>query len=229
MARRTNNKKKMKILFNKLNLIILIIMIYVFYQFYDWFTYSSLISLLKERRNPKITEIENKIEKKNDVINLLRIKNNNISILEYEKNLNKIIKFLPDKKTEIGYITDYKGANDSDAHFMFTQYVLSPYIIKLSSKKKFIIGNFSEKIVKDRIISKKEYVFCEENETTRNYNELVYYSQANKEIKKKFPKNKIIIYSPSLKRSGKKIKKYNCLNRKDFLIKKEFKILIFIN
>ena len=47
--------------------------------------------------------------------------------------------------------------------------------------------------------------------------------EINKEIKKKFPKNKIIIYSPSLKRSGKKIKKYNCLNRKDFLIKKEFK------
>ena len=80
-------------------------MIYVFYQFYDWFTYSSLISLLKERRKSKITEIENKIEKKNDVIKLLRIKNNNISILEYEKNLNKIIKFLPDKKTEfVGFL-----------------------------------------------------------------------------------------------------------------------------
>ena len=68
--------------------------------------------------------------------------------------------------------------------------------------------------------SKKEYIFCEENEVTRNFDEIVHYSKTNNEIKKKFPKNKIIIYSPSLKRSGKKLKKYDCVNGKDFLIKK---------
>ena len=209
----------MKTLFNKFNLTILIVTIYVFYQFYNWSKYSSLISLLKEERKSKITEIENKKEK-NDVIDIFRTKKNNISILKYEKNLKEIFEFLPDKNIEIGYITDYKGTNDSDVHFMFTQYVLSPYIIKLSSKKKFIIGNFSEKIVKDKILSKKEYIFCEENEVTRNFDEIVHYSKTNNEIKKKFPKNKIIIYSPSLKRSGKKLKKYDCENGKDFLIKK---------
>ena len=105
---------------------------------------------------------------------------------------------------------------------MLTQYSLSPYIIKLSSDKKYLIGNFSKEIIEDNIIENNKYIFCEEKERKRNFDEIINYTKTNNKIKNTWPKNKIMIYSPFLKRSGNKLKQYKCVKNKNFKIVKKF-------
>ena len=202
---------------NKYFLIFIVLIFYSFIQFYGWFEYSTLISNFKNRKN-KITKIE---EKKDSVISVFK-NNNKVPIEEYEKRFKKIIKYLPSKNEELGYISDYNNSKDSNIDYVLAQYVLSPHIIKLSSKKNYLIGNFSKKISEEKIIDNKKYIFCEENEKKRNFNEIINYSKTNNNIKNEWPKDKTVIYSPFFKRSGNKVKKYNCMSDANFTIVKEF-------
>ena len=115
---------------NKYFLIFIVLIFYSFIQFYGWFEYSTLISNFKNRKN-KITKIE---EKKDSVISVFK-NNNKVPIEDYEKRFKKIIKYLPSKNEELGYISDYNNSKDSNIEYVLAQYVLSPHIIKLSSKK----------------------------------------------------------------------------------------------
>ena len=145
-----------------------------------------------------------------------------ISIEKYEKRFGDIIEYLPNKNEELGYITDYSDQRDVGLEYMLTQYSLSPYIIKLSSDKKYLIGNFSKEIIEDNIIENNRYIFCEEKERKRNFDEIINYTKTSNKIKNMWPKNKIMIYSPFLKRSGNKLKQYKCVKNKNFKIVKKF-------
>jgi len=202
---------------NKCYLILIILILYSFTQFFEWFKYSTLISNFINKKNV-ITKNE---IKKNNLVNVLK-KRNKISIEEYEKRFGQIIEYLPNKNEELGYITDYSDQKDVGLEYMFTQYSLSPYIIKLSSDKKYLIGNFSKEIIEDNIIENNKYIFCEEKERKRNFDEIINYTKTNNKIKNTWPKNKIMIYSPFLKRSGNKLKQYKCVKNKNFKIVKKF-------
>ena len=202
---------------NKCYLILIILILYSFIQFFEWFKYSTLISNFINKKNV-ITKNE---IKKNNLVNVLK-KKNKISIEKYEKRFGDIIEYLPNKNEELGYITDYSDQRDVGLEYMLTQYSLSPYIIKLSSDKKYLIGNFSKEIIEDNIIENNRYIFCEEKERKRNFDEIINYTKTNNKIKNTWPKNKIVIYSPFLKRSGNKLKHYNCIKNKKFKIVKKF-------
>ena len=120
---------------NKYFLIFIVLIFYSLIQFYGWFEYSTLISNFKNRKN-KITKIE---EKKDSVISVFK-NNNKVPIEEYEKRFKKIIKYLPSKNEELGYISDYNNSKDSNIDYVLAQYVLSPHIIKLSSKKNYLMA-----------------------------------------------------------------------------------------
>ena len=202
---------------NKCYLILIILILYSFLQFFEWFKYSTLISNFINKKNV-ITKNE---IKKNNLVNVLK-KKNKISIEKYEKRFGEIIEYLPNKNEELGYITDYSDQKDVGLEYMLTQYSLSPYIIKLSSDKKYLIGNFSKEIIEDSIIENNKYIFCEEKERKRNFDEIINYTKTNNKIKNTWPKNKIMIYSPFLKRSGNKLKQYKCVKNKNFKIVKKF-------
>ena len=202
---------------NKCYLILIILILYSFLQFFEWFQYSTLISNFTNKKNV-ITKNE---IKKNNLVNVLK-KKNKISIEKYEKRFGDIIEYLPNKNEELGYITDYSDQKDVGLEYMLTQYSLSPYIIKLSSDKKYLIGNFSKEIIEDNIIENNKYIFCEEKERKRNFDEIINYTKTNNKIKNAWPKNKIMIYSPFLKRSGNKLKQYKCVKNKNFKIVKKF-------
>ena len=202
---------------NKCYLILIILILYSFLQFFEWFQYSTLISNFTNKKNV-ITKNE---IKKNNLVNVLK-KKNKISIEKYEKRFGEIIEYLPNKNEELGYITDYSDQKDVGLEYMLTQYSLSPYIIKLSSDKKYLIGNFSKEIIKNNIIENNKYIFCEEKERKRNFDEIINYTKTNNKIKNTWPKNKIMIYSPFLKRSGNKLKQYKCVKNKNFKIVKKF-------
>ena len=202
---------------NKCYLILIILILYSFTQFFEWFKYSTLISNFINKKNV-ITKNE---IKKNNLVNVLK-KKNKISIEKYEKRFGDIIEYLPNKNEELGYITDYSDQKDVGLEYMLTQYSLSPYIIKLSSDKKYLIGNFSKEIIEDNIIENNRYIFCEEKERKRNFDEIINYTKTNNKIKNTWPKNKIMIYSPFLKRSGNKLKQYKCVKNKNFKIVKKF-------
>ena len=202
---------------NKCYLILIILILYSFTQFFEWFKYSTLISNFINKKNV-ITKNE---IKKNNLVNVLK-KKNKISIEKYEKRFGEIIEYLPNKNEELGYITDYSDQKDVGLEYMLTQYSLSPYIIKLSSDKKYLIGNFSKEIIEDNIIENNKYIFCEEKERKRNFDEIINYTKTNNKIKNTWPKNKIMIYSPFLKRSGNKLKQYKCVKNKNFKIVKKF-------
>ena len=202
---------------NKCYLILIILILYSFLQFFEWFQYSTLISNFTNKKNV-ITKNE---IKKNNLVNVLK-KKNKISIEKYEKRFGDIIEYLPNKNEELGYITDYSDQRDVGLEYMLTQYSLSPYIIKLSSDKKYLIGNFSKEIIEDNIIENNKYIFCEEKERKRNFDEIINYTKTNNKIKNMWPKNKIMIYSPFLKRSGNKLKQYKCVKNKNFKIVKKF-------
>ena len=202
---------------NKCYLILIILILYSFIQFFEWFKYSTLISNFINKKNV-ITKNE---IKKNNLVNVLK-KKNKISIEKYEKRFGEIFEYLPNKNEELGYITDYSDQKDVGLEYMLTQYSLSPYIIKLSSDKKYLIGNFSKEIIEDNIIENNRYIFCEEKERKRNFDEIINYTKTNNKIKNTWPKNKIMIYSPFLKRSGNKIKQYECVKNKNFKIVKKF-------
>ena len=202
---------------NKCYLILIILILYSFLQFFEWFQYSTLISNFTNKKNV-ITKNE---IKKNNLVNVLK-KKNKISIEKYEKRFGEIFEYLPNKNEELGYITDYSDQKDVGLEYMFTQYSLSPYIIKLSSDKKYLIGNFSKEIIEDNIIENNKYIFCEEKERKRNFDEIINYTKTSNKIKNTWPKNKIMIYSPFLKRSGNKLKQYKCVKNKNFKIVKKF-------
>jgi len=202
---------------NKCYLILIILILYSFIQFFEWFKYSTLISNFINKKNV-ITKNE---IKKNNLVNVLK-KKNKISIEKYEKRFGEIFEYLPNKNEELGYITDYSDQKDVGLEYMLTQYSLSPYIIKLSSDKKYLIGNFSKEIIEDNIIENNRYIFCEEKERKRNFDEIINYTKTNNKIKNTWPKNKIMIYSPFLKRSGNKLKQYKCVKNKNFKIVKKF-------
>ena len=202
---------------NKCYLILIILILYSFIQFFEWFKYSTLISNFINKKNV-ITKNE---IKKNNLVNVLK-KKNKISIEKYEKRFGEIFEYLPNKNEELGYITDYSDQKDVGLEYMLTQYSLSPYIIKLSSDKKYLIGNFSKEIIEDNIIENNSYIFCEEKERKRNFDEIINYTKTNNKIKNAWPKNKIMIYSPFLKRSGNKLKQYKCVKNKNFKIVKKF-------
>ena len=202
---------------NKCYLILIILILYSFIQFFEWFKYSTLISNFINKKNV-ITKNE---IKKNNLVNVLK-KKNKISIEKYEKRFGEIFEYLPNKNEELGYITDYSDQKDVGLEYMLTQYSLSPYIIKLSSDKKYLIGNFSKEIIEDNIIENNKYIFCEEKERKRNFDEIINYTKTNNKIKNTWPKNKIMIYSPFLKRSGNKLKQYKCVKNKNFKIVKKF-------
>ena len=202
---------------NKCYLILIILILYSFLQFFEWFQYSTLISNFTNKKNV-ITKNE---IKKNNLVNVLK-KKNKISIEKYAKRFGDIIEYLPNKNEELGYITDYSDQRDVGLEYMLTQYSLSPYIIKLSSDKKYLIGNFSKEIIEDNIIENNKYIFCEEKERKRNFDEIINYTKTNNKIKNTWPKNKIMIYSPFLKRSGNKLKQYKCVKNKNFKIVKKF-------
>ena len=202
---------------NKCYLILIILILYSFIQFFEWFKYSTLISNFINKKNV-ITKNE---IKKNNLVNVLK-KKNKISIEKYEKRFGEIFEYLPNKNEELGYITDYSDQKDVGLEYMLTQYSLSPYIIKLSSDKKYLIGNFSKEIIEDNIIENNRYIFCEEKERKRNFDEIINYTKTNNKIKNAWPKNKIMIYSPFLKRSGNKLKQYKCVKNKNFKIVKKF-------
>ena len=202
---------------NKYYLILIILILYSFIQFFEWFQYSTLISNFINKKNA-ITKNE---VKKENLVNILK-KRNQISIGQYEKRFGEIFDYLPNKNRELGYITDNSDKKDTALEYMFTQYVLSPHIIKLSSDKKYLIGNFSKEIIENNIIEDNKYIFCEEKERKRNFDEIINYTKTNNKIKNTWPKNKIVIYSPFLKRSGNKIKQYNCIKNKKFKIVKKF-------
>ena len=202
---------------NKCYLILIILILYSFIQFFEWFKYSTLISNFINKKNV-ITKNEIKI---NNLVNVLK-KKNKISIEKYEKRFGEIFEYLPNKNEELGYITDYSDQKDVGLEYMLTQYSLSPYIIKLSSDKKYLIGNFSKEIIEDNIIENNRYIFCEEKERKRNFDEIINYTKTNNKIKNAWPKNKIMIYSPFLKRSGNKLKQYKCVKNKNFKIVKKF-------
>ena len=202
---------------NKCYLILIILILYSFIQFFEWFKYSTLISNFINKKNV-ITKNE---IKKNNLVNVLK-KKNKISIEKYEKRFGEIFEYLPNKNEELGYITDYSDQKDVGLEYMLTQYSLSPYIIKLSLDKKYLIGNFSKEIIEDNIIENNRYIFCEEKERKRNFDEIINYTKTNNKIKNTWPKNKIMIYSPFLKRSGNKLKQYKCVKNKNFKIVKKF-------
>ena len=202
---------------NKCYLILIILILYSFLQFFEWFQYSTLISNFTNKKNV-ITKNE---IKKNNLVNVLK-KKNKISIEKYEKRFGEIFEYLPNKNEELGYITDYSDQKDVGLEYMLTQYSLSPYIVKLSSDKKYLIGNFSKEIIEDNIIENNKYIFCEEKERKRNFDEIINYTKTNNKIKNTWPKNKIMIYSPFLKRSGNKLKQYKCVKNKNFKIVKKF-------
>ena len=202
---------------NKCYLILIILILYSFTQFFEWFKYSTLISNFINKKNV-ITKNE---IKKNNLVNVLK-KKNKISIEKYEKRFGEIIEYLPNKNEELGYITDYSDQKDVGLEYMLTQYSLSPYIIKLSSDKKYLIGNFSKEIIEGNIIENNKYIYCEEKERKRNFDEIINYTKTNNKIKNTWPKNKIMIYSPFLKRSGNKLKQYKCVKNKNFKIVKKF-------
>ena len=202
---------------NKYYLILIILILYSFIQFFEWFQYSTLISNFINKKNA-ITKNE---VKKENLVNILK-KRNQISIEQYEKRFGEIFDYLPNKNRELGYITDNSDKKDTALEYMFTQYVLSPHIIKLSSDKKYLIGNFSKEIIENNIIEDNKYIFCEEKERKRNFDEIINYTKTNNKIKNTWPKNRIVIYSPFLKRSGNKIKQYNCIKNKKFKIVKKF-------
>ena len=191
---------------NKYYLILIILILYSFIQYFEWFKYSTLISNFVSKKN----EITKNEVKKRNLVNVFK-KKNKISIEQYEERFIEIFDYLPNKNEELGYITDYNDQKDVGLEYMFTQYVLSPHIIKLSSDKKYLIGNFSKKIIEKNIIEDNKYIFCEEKERKRNFDEIINYTKTNNEIKNTWPKNKIVIYSPFLKRSGNKLKHYNCI------------------
>ena len=95
-------------------------------------------------------------------------------------------------------------------------------VLDESSDKKYLIGNFSKEIIEDNIIENNRYIFCEEKERKRNFDEIINYTKTNNKIKNTWPKNKIMIYSPFLKRSGNKLKQYKCVKNKNFKIVKKF-------
>ena len=202
---------------NKYYLILIILILYSFIQYFEWFKYSTLISNFVSKKN----EITKNEVKKRNLVNVLK-KKNKISIEQYEERFIEIFDYLPNKNEELGYITDNIDQKDVGLEYMFTQYVLSPHIIKLSSDKKYLIGNFSKKIIEKNIIEDNKYIFCEEKERKRNFDEIINYTKTNNEIKNTWPKNKIVIYSPFLKRSGNKLKHYNCIKNKKFKIVKKF-------
>ena len=202
---------------NKYYLILIILILYSFIQYFEWFKYSTLISNFVSKKN----EITKNEVKKRNLVNVLK-KKNKISIEQYEERFIEIFDYLPNKNEELGYITDYNDQKDVGLEYMFTQYVLSPHIIKLSSDKKYLIGNFSKEIIEDNIIENNRYIFCEEKERKRNFDEIINYTKTNNKIKNAWPKNKIMIYSPFLKRSGNKIKQYKCVKNKNFKIVKKF-------
>ena len=143
---------------NKYYLILIILILYSFIQFFEWFQYSTLISNFINKKN----EIKKNEVKKENLVNILK-KRNQISIEQYEKRFGEIFDYLPNKNEELGYITDYNDQKDVGLEYMFTQYVLSPHIIKLSSDKKYLIGNFSKKIIEKNIIEDNKYIFCEKS------------------------------------------------------------------
>ena len=144
---------------NKYYLILIILILYSFIQYFEWFKYSTLISNFVSKKN----EITKNEVKKRNLVNVFK-KKNKISIEQYEERFIEIFDYLPNKNEELGYITDNIDQKDVGLEYMFTQYVLSPHIIKLSSDKKYLIGNFSKKIIEKNIIEANKYIFCEEKE-----------------------------------------------------------------